>query len=42
MAVFETTVQGVVVQTSSDAFIRASSPDVTGNLTKTDGSVMVS
>ena len=42
MAVFETKVQGVVVHTNSDAFSAASSPDVIGKRTKTDGSVTVS
>ena len=42
MAVFETKVHGVVVHTNSEAFSAASSPDVTGKRTKTDGSVTFS
>ena len=42
MAVFETKVHGVVVHTNSDASNSASSPEVTGKRTKTDGSVTVS
>ena len=38
MAVLATKVQGVVVQTSKDAFNFANSPDVAANLTNTDGS----
>ena len=41
-AVFETKVHGVVVHTNTDAFNAASSPEVTGKRTKTDGSVTVS
>ena len=42
MAVLETNVQGVVVQTRSDALSSANSPDVTGKRTNTEGSVTVS
>jgi hypothetical protein len=42
MAVFETSVQGVVVQTSSDALSPANYPDVIGKRTNTEGSVTVS
>ena len=42
IAVLETSVQGVVVHTNRDAFRGASSPDVMGKRTKTDGSVTVS
>ena len=41
-AVLETKVQGVVVQTSKLALSSESFPEVAGNLTKTDGSFMVS
>ena len=41
-AVFETSVHGVVVQTSSEALSAANGPDVMGNRTYTDGSVTVS
>ena len=41
-AVFDTKVQGVVVQTNKLALRSASFPEVTGKRTKTDGSLIVS
>ena len=42
IAVLATKVQGVVVQTKNAAFSSAIFPEVAGNLTKTDGSLIVS
>ena len=42
IAVLETNVHGVVVQTKSEALRGASSPEVIGKRTNTDGSVTVS
>ena len=42
MAVFETSVHGVVVHTKRDALKAARSPEVIGKRTKTEGSVTVS
>ena len=41
-AVFDTNVQGVVVQTNRLALSSASFPEVAGKRTKTDGSLIVS